>query len=429
MTNSLATGAADAIHQHNRKLPGNISQADMRVAFFFENRATGGGSKYVLDCINATLQLTPNIYIITNQNAFAISEFSVLKRPISQVNIGVAERGQLALCLLADSRFGVLLRKALIVLSPLFLLVNIIKISLTLRKIAPRLLVSCNGGYPASEASLAAVIAAKINSVPCILVVMSEPARRRWFLCGYDRLLDLLVFGSASRIIANSQLQVTQLIGKRAAPANKLCGISNGIPDVTSSLRLGNHNYTNPVILGVVCRLTKLKGLAFLVEAIHLLPKTTAVELHIVGDGDGRKDVECQIDQLCLRDRVILTGYRSDEEVVAMLSTFDIFVFPSLWEGLPYSILEAMRAGLPIVSTDVGGIAEAIRDGVDGILVKPGDAHALAISIDRLISDPDFAVALGNSARKRYEKLFTLEQMYKNFSNEVASVLEVCQSQ
>lgn len=104
----------------------------------------------------------------------------------------------------------------------------------------------------------------------------------------------------------------------------------------------------------------------------------------------------------------ILSSPRAAER----LPTFDIYVCSSIKEGFPYSILEAMAAGLPIVSTAVGGIPEALEDGRSGLLVPPRDPHALAEALKRLIDNPDFAKTLGTRARERV-KNFALEKMLR----------------
>ncbi|MBK6899947.1 MAG: glycosyltransferase family 4 protein [bacterium] len=79
------------------------------------------------------------------------------------------------------------------------------------------------------------------------------------------------------------------------------------------------------------------------------------------------------------------------DDVMAMLPACDLFVLPSLWEGLPVALVEAMGMGLPVVATEVGGTPEVVNDGTTGLLVRPGDAAMLAAAIDRLIIDEPFA--------------------------------------
>jgi glycosyltransferase involved in cell wall biosynthesis len=113
--------------------------------------------------------------------------------------------------------------------------------------------------------------------------------------------------------------------------------------------------------------------------------------------------------ELGIADRVEASGY-SDANIQATLESFRVYAFPSFHEGLPYSILEAMRAGCTIVSTAVGGIPEVMRDGMEGLLVPPRDSAALANAIDRLLSDEAASSRLGRAARARFEQNYSLEK-------------------
>jgi glycosyltransferase involved in cell wall biosynthesis len=115
------------------------------------------------------------------------------------------------------------------------------------------------------------------------------------------------------------------------------------------------------------------------------------------------------IRDLGLEDRVTLNGEASPDEVAAKLGSADVFLHPSLSEGLPNVILEGMASGLPIVATDVGGTGEAVRDDVEGLLVPPRDAHAIAAALARLWRDPVLAARLGGAGRARVAA-FTLER-------------------
>ena len=108
-----------------------------------------------------------------------------------------------------------------------------------------------------------------------------------------------------------------------------------------------------------------------------------------------------------MESAVRLAGERDD--VGELLAAADLFVLSSRSEGLPLSILEAMAAGLPVVASDVGGVPELVVDGETGLLVPPGDPHALAAAIDRLLDDPDLRRRLGAAGRLRVSEQFDLE--------------------
>jgi glycosyltransferase involved in cell wall biosynthesis len=122
-------------------------------------------------------------------------------------------------------------------------------------------------------------------------------------------------------------------------------------------------------------------------------------DCEIAGEGDERARLEGLIAQHRLAGRVRLVGWRAD--VSAFLATGDVLAFPSYQEGFPLVLLEAMAVGLPVVSAAIPGPVEMIQDGVDGVLVPPGDPAALARALAGLIAAPENAAALGVAARAK----------------------------
>ena len=110
-----------------------------------------------------------------------------------------------------------------------------------------------------------------------------------------------------------------------------------------------------------------------------------------------------------LADRVEFLGERDDAR--AFLAQADVYALASHWEGLPRSILEAMSASLPVVASDVGGVSETVRDGVNGFLVPRADVPVLAERLGRLLRDPTLRRAMGRAGRQRYETEFRFEMM------------------
>jgi glycosyltransferase involved in cell wall biosynthesis len=124
----------------------------------------------------------------------------------------------------------------------------------------------------------------------------------------------------------------------------------------------------------------------------------------LAGDGPALPAVAAAVQENGLSERVELVGARAD--IPDLLTRSDVFVLSSRSEGLPVSILEAMAAGLPVVATDVGGVAEAVEDGETGLLVPAADSEALARALERLVSDPDLRRRLGAAGRARALRLF-----------------------
>ena len=170
-------------------------------------------------------------------------------------------------------------------------------------------------------------------------------------------------------------------------------------------------------LIGTVGRLTPVKGIPYLLDAARILLRQGAnVKVLVVGDGSIRQDLLAQARNLGVGERVVFLGHREDTDV--LLQALDIFVLPSLSEGIPMALLEAMAASRPIVASRVGGIPEIIEDGVEGFLVEPMDVDSLAERCRRLIKSPDVARKMGEQARTRVERDFSAVAM----ADRVASV-------
>ena len=163
--------------------------------------------------------------------------------------------------------------------------------------------------------------------------------------------------------------------------------------------------------VGIVATLRSWKGHLYLVDAFaRLVADEPGLRLVIVGDGPMRQPIEERIARLGLASRVTLAGRQ--ERVEQWLQALDAFCLPSYAnEGVPQALLQAMFTGLPVVTTSVGSIGEAVTDGVTGLVVPPKDAPALAEALRRLLDDPALAARLGGAARERAPKQFGLETM------------------
>jgi len=161
-------------------------------------------------------------------------------------------------------------------------------------------------------------------------------------------------------------------------------------------------------VIGTVARLHRDKGLGMLLQGFACIAASIPrVRLLIVGDGPERDALSRMAGALGIAERVIFAGFQTD--VLPWMACLDIFCLTSEEEGLPQSLLEAMALGRPVVATCVGGIGEVIRrDGVEGILISPGDAGALCRAVVSLIRSPGDAERMGNEARERIRRGFLL---------------------
>ena len=128
----------------------------------------------------------------------------------------------------------------------------------------------------------------------------------------------------------------------------------------------------------------------------------------IVGDGQCRSDLESMVQEKGLTQCFSFTGFQ--DRTVQLTRTFDMFVLPSLSEGLSSAILTAMACSLPVIATNVGGIPELVKDGVTGLLVPPADSRSLAQAVQQLLDYPEGAFKMGLRGRKRAEEHFTLQR-------------------
>lgn len=164
------------------------------------------------------------------------------------------------------------------------------------------------------------------------------------------------------------------------------------------------------VLLGIVARLEAEKGHRFLIEAMpDILDAAPRTWLAIVGEGSLAADLRAQAAELPTpaRDRVVFTGRR--EDVSAITADLDVAVLPSLREAQGISLLEAMARRVPVVASAVGGIPEVVTDGVDGLLVPPGDPGALAAAATRLLTDPELRRRLGEAGYLTVAERFSID--------------------
>lgn len=151
-------------------------------------------------------------------------------------------------------------------------------------------------------------------------------------------------------------------------------------------------------VAGIVARLTEQKAHDVLFQALATTPGLERLHLVVVGDGHLRERLEKLAVELGIADRLRFLGARRD--LGDLMSAMDMFVMPSLWEGLPLSMVLAMGAGLPVVATNVAGIPEVVSHDVNGLLVPPSDAVALGGALAQLVRNPDMRLRLGAAARE-----------------------------
>ncbi len=179
-------------------------------------------------------------------------------------------------------------------------------------------------------------------------------------------------------------------------------------------------------VIGTVARFQETKDLPTLVRAFaQLLNERTVrdgLKLMLVGDGTERARLETLARELKIDEALVITGLRND--VARCLRAMDVFVLPSLSEGLPGAVLEAMGASLPVVATNIATLPELIHEGENGFLVNIKDPAAMAERLSRLVVDPELARRFGQVGRRRAEHDFSLPAMLERYEQLYAGLVE-----
>jgi glycosyltransferase involved in cell wall biosynthesis len=206
-----------------------------------------------------------------------------------------------------------------------------------------------------------------------------------------------------AKIITVSEFDRRLTLEARIVPPARVVTVHNGIPDVPRELRADPAR--TPPRLVMVARFSAQKDHATLLRAMAGL-RDQPWELELIGDGPLMGEMQALAAALELGERVRFLGQRTDVE--QRLAEAQAGVLSTNWEGFPMSILEAMRAGLPVVASAIAGIGESVAEGETGFLVPRGDVELLRVRLGQLLGSPALRARLGANGRARYEQEFTL---------------------
>jgi glycosyltransferase involved in cell wall biosynthesis len=252
--------------------------------------------------------------------------------------------------------------------------------------------------------------------VPIIVETLhgTEAWRTGWKAnCKVDRATTRFV----SKYVAVCESDARFLGNKKHVPERKIAIIHNGVDtrrfavpqDARSAIRHALGFTEADFVLIMVARLHPGKGHRVLLDAmrqlLHFYPK---LKLICLGEGEGEPELRALRESFGLAHCIRLVGHQ--QNVPEWLAAADVNVLPSFYEGLPLTILEAMASGLPTVASNVGGIPEAIEDGISGLLVPPGNPYRLAEAVSLLLRDTATRVRIGRAAHARILQSFVLEQ-------------------
>jgi glycosyltransferase involved in cell wall biosynthesis len=270
------------------------------------------------------------------------------------------------------------------------------------------------------------LVASRLTGVPVVATVhgknyYSERFRRR--------LAYRLVGRSAGQMVAVSDDVREFLVEQVGIPSNRIRVVRNGVPvngqsshERLSTLRERLGLDQNARVVGTVGSLYPVKGHKYLIDAaVHVVRRCPDVTFLIVGRGRLREELEAQASGLGVAPYIRFLGHRDD--VRDLLDVCDAFVLPSLSEGMPLALLEAMAAGVPTVATRVGGVGEVLEDGKSGLLVPPGESHAVAESLVTLLEDRTLATEIGEFAREVVARRYSLEGMVQAYQEVYAGII------
>lgn len=275
------------------------------------------------------------------------------------------------------------------------------------------------------KSNLYGLIVSKISKVP-IVATLHGWTKESLKIKLYE-MLDKVVIRGMDCIVAVSSSINEKL--KRMGLEKKTFFIPNGVDterfnslNCQADLRHFYGLNESDLVIGSVGRLTSEKGFIFLIKAFAKVhSKISNLKLLIIGDGPLREILEKEIAKLNLKEKIILAGYRKDIE--SFYPLMDIFVLPSLSEGLPLVLLEAMSVGLPVIATRVGGIPYVAGNG-EAILVPPASIEELEKAILFLIKNPFLRKELGKKAKEKVTSQFSLKKcleeylkVYKSLAN------------
>jgi glycosyltransferase involved in cell wall biosynthesis len=245
--------------------------------------------------------------------------------------------------------------------------------------------------------------AAYDTGIPVIYQEVGIPFHPPGFEEVYQRIVSVMPLCAEVAALSPALVRELKRVLPHIGPARVLPLISTDHNHSNSS-----HSQRRAVTFGFSARLEHLKGPLRLLEAFRMAHQSRAhIALRVAGEGSQRQEFIDKSRCAGLEQKTQLVGvYKTLEQRAAFMNSFDVFVLPSLTEGTPNVIIEAMAHSKPIIATGVGGVPDLVTDDV-GILVPADDIAAMVSAMVRLASDSDLRRRLGSAARKKYERLFT----------------------
>ena len=389
----------------------------MKGVFFLDNYLYGGDVKYFVKLINPFLKKTQN-YILCNQ----LDNYSqkIFKEIKNQSKIIINKKNKIKNYAVdhKDYIFMRILMKIFYFFIPFRLIYHICAFSLFINKTRPDFIVSMNGGYPGSLKCLSIILAAKLFGIRNYLVIASIPAKRS-LKTFYDIILDFLICSSVKLVIINFKNQLDLFKKLRFFKKTKLLQINNTLKINKQKFKKINFK-KNDIYLGVTARLDKQKKIEKLIKIIKLLKNQGKnFYLNIIGDGPEKKNLIDLSKKLDVKKNINFKGFVQNNKIQKHLKEIDIFIFPSEDEGLPFSILEAVNYGLPVIAADSGGISENFKNTKEMFILKNTSLQKYINSIHKFVNNPKLAQKMRINSFKKLKKFYDLKKNQNMLFDEI----------
>ena len=277
-----------------------------------------------------------------------------------------------------------------------------------------------------SKAGIVGRIAGAIKNIPAVFTAHGwaftsgvSPAKRIIYAA-----IEHIMLGITKRVICVSEFD--RKLAKRwfLHNYNRVITVHNGIADKKFS-NSTFREYSLPLKLVSVARFSHQKNNMELIRAVEQINKlySGSLQLNMVGDGPLLSEAQAYVESYKLEDDVHFLGSRTDVDDI--LNQNDIFCLISNYEGLPISIIEAMRAEMPIIASDVGGVNELVQDGVNGLLIPRGNIFELVDKLKYILEHKDLIKSMGEASRKIYEEEYTADRMNQKILSVYNEVIAV----
>jgi len=295
-------------------------------------------------------------------------------------------------------RSSKVIMKAVFILRPVIMAINIARYFAYVRANSVKQVLIFNGGYPGSEACCAMAIAGRLAGASTAMSIVNTPEQRRGLWSQYERIIDFVTWRACKTVIVNGTTLRSALVSRRHAYYSNIIVIHNCLEDCHATRRSAP---LGEIRIGLICRLSKEKNVESLIRVFATLrDKGYNIALYIAGDGPQKKELEEISNATSCGNTIHFVGRIDHESTKAeFLSLIDIYAFPSVLEGFPYSILEAMRSGCAIVSSDAGSIRDALRHNENAFVFAAGEDDKMSDLLEILLQNRKLRMKLGEKVR------------------------------